>query len=88
MDRNGEDGGFEAGAMAGLALADAHETFDVLFDKFRSVGVMITTLEVRNDTFESCFVFGSGGEFSGAGDGYLIFFRAGSIEDFFDVLGF
>ena len=73
--------------MASLAFADAHETLDVLFDELGDGRVVVTALEVWDDAFVSCFVDGSGGKFATSGDGYFVFFVAGSVEDFFDVFG-
>ena len=84
IDGDGEDGGFETGAVTGLALADTHETFDVFFNKFGSVGIVPATFKIRYDTFIGGFVDGAGGKFAVAGNGDFVFVGAGAVEDFFD----
>ena len=73
--------------MTGLTLPDTHESFDIFFHEFGSVGVVVAAFEIRDDALVSRFVDGSGGEFSAARDGYLVFFVSGSVKNHLEMFG-
>lgn len=88
MDGDGEDGGAEARAVASLALAFAHEAFDVFADEV-AVGFFVAALEGGDDAFVDGLVGGAVAPFGVvAANGNGVFVWAGAVEDLVDgVLG-
>ena len=83
VDGNGEDGGFEAGAVAGLAFVDAHKTLDVFADEL-GVGLAVAAFQGRDDALVGGLVGGAVAPFAVTADGDFVFLGAGAVEDFLD----
>ena len=86
VDGDGEDGGFEAGAVAGLAFVDAHKTLNVFANKL-GVGLAVAAFQGWDDAFVGGLVGGAVAPFAVATDGDFVFLGAGAVEDFLDGVG-
>ena len=86
VDGDGEDGGFETGAVAGLTFVDAHKTLNVFANEL-GVGLAVAAFQGRDDAFIGGLVGGAVAPFAVAADGDFVFLGAGAVEDFLDDVG-